>query len=339
MIILMNCPTTTADEGGLKVANTLSQRIKAANPGVTVVSYGPGDAGCDVHIPVNGKLMMNARLARFLLKRREPVLYFPAYTRMRPTAAHLLVLSLAARWGIQAVCVMRSPMDKWTRLMLRMSGANVVLLSAESWQEMRTIIGARARYLRTGVDTKRFCPVDDAQKKQLREKYGIPCNAPVVLHVGHLKAGRNVDKLRMVDPALQVVVVASTATEQDTALRQTLLERGNVTVIDQYVPRIEEIYQMADVYLFPVMAERNCIDVPLSALEAAACGIPVAATSYGELKQLLDGEGFYCLDSLEPEAMNRVLHQAIRERKNPRAYVLAYDWDRAAGELLAATGE
>ena len=70
------------------------------------------------------------------------------------------------------------------------------------------------------------------------------------------------------------------------------------------------------------------------ALEAAACGIPVAATPYGELKELLGCEGFYELESFDARALNEQLRAILNERKTPRQSVLKYDWNLAVAALL-----
>lgn len=335
MIILTNCLTEVADEGGLKVANSLARRIKAADPSVTVVSCGSDAAGSDRHFPAN-KLLLNAGLARFLRKRREEVLYIPAFARMLPTALRIFVLSLYTRRRLKTVLVMQSRIGKMAGLLLKMSGTEIVALSDEAWRNYRDVIGARAVRLRTGVDTKRFIPVDAQQKVALREKYGIPADKPVVLHVGHLTAGRNLNQLLKLSEDFHIVLVVSSFTlnVKDEELRRQLLNRDNVTLIERYLPAVEEIYQLADVYFFPVVEAGNCIDVPLSALEAASCGKPVVCTGYGELQALIDAPGFYRIDSFEAECLNALLHRAAAEGVSPREAVLPYDWGCAVETLL-----
>lgn len=337
MIILMNCLTDVPDEGGVKLANHLAQVIKAARPDTTVVSYGRDARGCDVHIPVQNKLMMNAALARFLRGRREDVLYFPAYTRMLDTAAHTFVLSLFARRGVKTVIVMQGPMSGLAKLLFRLSRAQIITLSEETNDIFRGVVGMRARQLKTGVDTSRFHPVSAEQKAALRQKYGLPQDKVIVLHVGHMKASRNIGIMKHLTADFHGLLVTSTmiAAEADAALRQQLMQQDNLTIIDTYQPRVEELYQLADVYLFPVAQARNCIDVPLSVLEAAACGIPVAGTDYGEMKALLGCEGFYHLKDLEPQVMNSLLRRVAKEGVSPREGVLAYDWRLALSQLDA----
>ncbi len=336
MIVLTNCLTKIADEGGMKVANSLTRRIKAADPSVTVVSCGSENTDCDVHIPTN-KLLMNAKLAKYLLRRREPVLFMPAYARALAMTVRIFILSLFARWGLKVLIVMSTPITGLPRLLLKMSGAQVLCLSEESCQTFRDAIGERASHLCTGVDTARFVPADKARKLELRRKYGLPEDKPIVLHVGHMKEGRNIGQMMKIDPCYHAVLAVSTMTAEfeDKELRERLLTRQELTLFDQHIPCIEELYQLSDVYFFPVTARHNCIDVPLSALEAAACGLPVVATPYGELKALLDKEGFFRIDSFEAEKINALLDQAAASGRNGREAVIPYDWENSVQTLLA----
>ena len=335
MIILMNCLNDMADEGGVKLANHLARVIKAACPDTTVVSYGGAIRGCDVHIPVNNNLMMNGTLARYLRNKRETILYFPAYTRMRDAAVHTFVLSLAAGCMVKTVIIMQGPMNGLVKLLFRLSRAEIITLSNETYGVFRNVVGNRARYLKTGVDTSRFHPVGMAHKVALRQKYDIPLDKAVVLHVGHMKESRNVGVMKCLMEDFHGLLVTSTMTanESDAVLCQQLRQQINMTVIDSYMPHVEELYQLADVYLFPVQKARNCIDVPLSVLEAAACGIPVVATDYGEIKTWLGKPGFYHLNDFDGCAMNQLLRRAVAEGVSPREGVLAYDWQLAPAQL------
>ena len=255
---------------------------------------------------------------------------------MLPAALRIFILSVFARWGLQVIWVMNFPIGKLSKFLIRCSRARVIALSRDAWLHYREAIGDQAVYLKTGVDTQRFCPVDDSRKAALRKAYGVPPGKRVALHVGHLNVGRNVGQLLKLDKNWHGILAVSTLTvgEQDEALRTQLAEKENITLIDWFLPNIEELYQLADVYLFPVVQSGRCIDVPLSALEAAACGIPVVTTSYGEMKELIESPGFYPIESFEPAALNALLETAAAEGCSPRQSVLEYDWNITVKQLL-----
>jgi len=122
-------------------------------------------------------------------------------------------------------------------------------------------------------------------------------------------------------------------------LREKLKQRENITLIEDYVPNIEEIYQLADVYFFPVIDENHCISAPLSVFEAASCNLPIVCTEFGELQQFKGKEGFFFIDSFEPGILNILVHQALQSGGNTRAHVEQYDWDNAVKKVLEITNE
>ena len=334
MIILSNCLSDKADEGCLKVAGSLIRRLRQKLPGTTVVTYGDSEGQGDLHLKVN-KLMLSPRLLKLIRAKNEPLLYVPAAARARAMAVWVLILSLFARKGIRMICVMQHETGWLPGLLLKLSGVHIIALSRSTAEYYEAILPGRVTYLKTGVDTTRFQPVTPEEKAALKVRFGIPADKTVVLHVGHLKQGRNVQQLLKLDDRFHGVLVCSTyaAGQQDGQLREALKQKSNLTLLEGYIPRIEEIYQMADVYLFPVVIPHNCIDVPLSALEAAACGIPVVTTAYGEMQELLGKDGFYEIRSFEPEELNNLLATAYAQEKNPRQHVLQYDWNEAVDQL------
>ena len=152
--------------------------------------------------------------------------------------------------------------------------------------------------------------------------------------MGHLSRGRNVEALTKLDDKYHAVLVISSVTKWDMGLRKTLEAYPNITIIDTYVEAIEEIYQLADVYLFPVKQKENCIDVPLSVLEAASCNLPVVATKYGELHTFVHEPGFLFVDDCEKDTLNAAIEKmAMLEICHNRDAVQKYDWTYAMEKL------
>ena len=334
MIILSNSLTRTADEGALNIATSLIRRIRKADPETTVVTYERQAPESDLHLNLN-KFLLNGDLIRLIRKKKAPVLYVPFPTRMLPMALRIFLLSRFARWGLRSLLVMNGELDPVSKVLLKLSRGQILTVSRQSYERFAEVIGSRAVYLKTGVDRAKFVPVDADRKRSLREKYGIPLDKKVVLHVGHLKAGRNAACLLTLDESWHSILVASTHApdSKDAALRQQFLEAPNATLLESYLPDVQELYQLADVYLFPVVEAGNCIDVPLSALEAVSCGIPVAATPYGELRELLGKPGFYEIQSFE--ALAELLTEAVEEKISGRENAAEYDWEITVNYLLS----
>lgn len=133
------------------------------------------------------------------------------------------------------------------------------------------------------VDSERFHPSDDS-REAVRSQLGLANDKPMVLHVGHLRRSRGVEPLAELarGGAANVVMVASTATEPEAEV-EALLRDAGVLVKREFLPGIERWYQAADVYLFPVTDLQGSIEIPLTVLEAMACGAPVASAPFGGL--------------------------------------------------------
>jgi glycosyltransferase involved in cell wall biosynthesis len=136
------------------------------------------------------------------------------------------------------------------------------------------------------VDSVRFHP-SDAPRGRLRDELGLPAANPMVLHVGHLRRSRGLEPLAELasDPAITVVLIASTSTEPEADVVDMLQDSG-VIIKREFLPDIHRWYQAADVYLFPVSDLQGSIEVPLTVLEALACGVPIVSTPFGGLPSL-----------------------------------------------------
>lgn len=336
MLILSNCLTEVADEGSLKVATNIVNRIKRKDKSSFVISYDRRFAQTDIFLPIN-KLLLNRELISIIKSKKQPVLYIPFPAPSLTTALRIRILSLFARCGLKVMLVQQRSMSRISRMILRSSKAEVIAISKQAYDFYHAIVGDKATYLKTGVDTERFVPVSSEKVKELKVKYGFDPERPLVLHVGHLKYGRNVGELMKIDKRYQVLLVTSTLfkDEQDEDLKVQLLNHSNIKIFDEYASNIEEIYQMSDVYFFPVQELGNCIDVPLSCLEAASCNKPIITTDYGEMKSFVGKHGFYFLDSMDSDHLNNIIQQASAENNcYSRSAVLEYDWNNAVYNSL-----
>ncbi len=116
---------------------------------------------------------------------------------------------------------------------------------------------------------------------------------PVAVHVGHLRHNRGLDRLidtkaRLRD-RIEIVVVASPYFAPDPGIAEAL-EAAGIRVERGFVPSISDVYRSADLYLFPAPPEaQGATELPLSVLEAMACGLPIVSTLFGALPCALDG--------------------------------------------------
>lgn len=332
MLILTNCLIKNADEGCVNVAYNLIKRIKSAVSDVKVVSYERTSELTDEQMELN-KLMLSIPLIK-LLRKEKKILYIPFPAKMIATAIRIWILSRFCK-DLSVLISMHDNIDKLSGFLLKNSKAKLFVLSESAYKDFKAFTGERVVHIKTGVDTEKFVPVSNEKSKELKIKYGFSLDKPVVLHVGHLNEGRNIDKLLNISEDYQVLLVTSTLTknEQNADLKNRLQSKSNIIIIDDYVPDIQEIYQLADVYFFPVVTTGHCIDIPLSCLEAAGCNLPVVTTSYEAMNEFKGKKGFYHIDSFEN--INEIIKNALSVNKtSSRESVIEYDWNNAI-EILS----
>ena len=137
--------------------------------------------------------------------------------------------------------------------------------------------------LRVGINGKKFVPLSAEESLKIKRDHGFSTDKKLVVHVGHCSAGRGLEEFtRLTDSDIEKLVVVSGMFEDEQTGDK--LRQAGVRIISEYLPNVEKIYQMADVYLFPTKSAEYVISIPLSVMEALSCGTPVAA--YSELPGL-----------------------------------------------------
>src|SRR5262249_13492498 len=110
-------------------------------------------------------------------------------------------------------------------------------------------------------------------------------------------------------------------------------EAHGVVVIDGYVPDVEELYRLADCYVFPTVSPGSAVALPLSILEALASDLPVVSTAFGALSERFGAAPG--LDLVENPAFipDRVL-AACGSGARTRHLVEPHAWDALAERLV-----
>ena len=221
------------------------------------------------------------------------------------------------------------------RMLLRAARPDLMLVQSQTAEALFHEAGVPVAHLPNGVDFERFSPAGTAEKQALRRKYGVPLNRPVVLHVGHLHAQRNLEALApLPERNIQVVVAGSLymGTHHDLIAH---LERVGFQLFKGYQPHVEELYKLADCYVFPT-TPGNSITMPLSVLEAMACNLPVITTRFIGLEQAFTpGRGFWFLDDAArlPAHVEAALHLSAGNGCYTREMVQRLSWQAVTEQL------
>jgi glycosyltransferase involved in cell wall biosynthesis len=175
-------------------------------------------------------------------------------------------------------------------------------LLADRWRE-GGLPADRVRLAPNGVDTTRFRPADEGERKALRRSLGWSDDDRVVVFVGFFSRDKRPDLLfrawRRVRadgvPAKLAFIGAkgSTYYEIDSSLageiRRQAAETGLAGDVRWVEPthEVERYLRAADLFVLPSIREAH----PLALLEAMACGLPCVATHLPGATDILIEEG------------------------------------------------
>ena len=236
----------------------------------------------------------------------------------------------------RSVVVMSAPQPtrfNFEQLVRFLKPDELFVQSYESEERFREL-SCNTMFVPAGVDTERFSPVSLQKKIQLRHKYGFGKDDFIILHVGHITKGRNISALLTLGNLGRVLIVASTTTPADNETYREL-KQSSVSIMTDYIPNIEEIYSIADCYVFPTKNGNNCIETPLSVLEAMSCNLPVIAMRFGAIPRMFRQE-CYGLYILNDERNIRQVVEIIKkseDKAKTRNCILRYSWQNITGIL------
>jgi glycosyltransferase involved in cell wall biosynthesis len=198
--------------------------------------------------------------------------------------------------------------------------------------------------LHNGVDLDRFKPLPEV-KGEMRKKLGIPEDACVVLTVRRLVYKNGIDTLLgsaeiavRKNPNLVFVAVGKGPDFEE--VRRRIVQLGiqrnfKLTgfVSDEDLP---VYYNVADLFALPSKSGEG---LPLVALEAMACGLPVIATNVGGTSEVLNEDYGRLVPPNSPDALaDSILECSLKDlaaqKKGLRNMMeQKYSWDRNVEKL------
>lgn len=252
-------------------------------------------AGVQVHAP-GASLTSPANVARIVRLVRAgsfdlvhahlfPALYWAAFARpMCPARVRWVYTEHSTSNGRRLRPWLR-PLERW--VYGRYDA--VACISAEAGAALRRWAPAVVPLvIENGIDVARFA----AAVPLARDALDIPAGSTVVLMVGAFRPEKNhallLEAFARLSPD-HVLVLAGDGAERAPveALAARLGVQPRVRFLGA-VPGVEGLYRMADVYVLPSRFE----GFGLSALEAAAAGVPVVHSDVPGLADMLDGAGW-----------------------------------------------
>lgn len=253
-----------------------------------------------------------------------------------PTIRSLAVVkALRFFTGARTVASTTQPIfSSLSRRLIPLFKPDLVLTQSYESERLFANYGCQVRFLPPGVDIDKFTPVMGDKKQALRIKYDLPGEKFIVLCIGHIKMNRNVAILSDLnrDPDVQTIIVGGVTSGEENEVHQKL-DDGGCLVWRKYFENIEELYALADCYVFPTTDKLGSIEMPLSVLEAMSCNLPVLCTRYGALPRIFpEGNGIWYAEIGE-DFINLLTKVKAGTQIKTREKVLQYSWKNIAAEL------
>lgn len=326
------------DEGLKNMSYQLIENLNHKYNVHVVTNKGNNIKGFDVEKVSLNKLFINKKLMLILKKYfPEIILYIPEASCTFNSFIRAKILKLMhKRAKVVLLAAQRRKYLFSYNLLLNFLRPDLLLVLSRAHKLYLEKKGMKIEVLPPPVDKKRFYPVENNIKLILKRKYGIPIDKVIVLHVGHIKRNRNIQCLIDVQEIsdIQVVIVGSTTTNAEEKIKHKLDDQG-IIIINNYISNIQEIYQLSDIYVFPVLRQNAAIEMPLSVLEAMACNLPVVTTRFGGLIDYFKEDlGFKYFDSTV-ELVELIKVMDIKEVHNFKK-LECFTWNYFANQVISA---
>ena len=234
--------------------------------------------------------------------------------------------------NVWVVCVQKPDSDFTALVRKHPLKANYLTIVEKDLDEITVWPGYRKELFSVGIKTDKFQPVDKERQKELKAKFGIETDRPLVIHVGHCSAGRGLEDFAAIKDAERMVVASGMFENAETV---KTLEDAGVKIHKGYLEHVEEIYQMADVYLFPTYSTEFVISIPLSVMEALSCGVPVIGyKDFENLAAIPAVEGAVTL-IIGKEELNAAVVNAASGKRNQSYLTEPKAWEQVADDVLS----
>jgi len=280
------------DEGIKKFVFSVGTALKAHGD-VLLINVDRSGVGGEAALRLPGSRTFLSGALKDAIRAHEAdrIIYVPSPSNTTSSFARASVLRrIAPRARHGMVALIPRELSSALRPLLRRMAPDIIWVPSYRSLLRLSRAGIPGDVLPVGYDGGVFSPATPGERAALREKYAVPRDAFVALHVGHIRSKRNLGALtglcRM--DGVRVIVIGSTSTPEDNGVRARL-ETAGAHVIREFVD-VAEFYRLADCYVFPVRDAEGCVEMPLSIVEALASGLPVVSTPFGGVRDfLIDG--------------------------------------------------
>lgn len=336
MIIITDILTGPIDEGAKVATFNLLTALKSTT-NCYVLSLQPKHTFdlVDQYTGSN-KLLLSFHLLKSVRNNTNaPVIYIPEASSTLFSIIRAKILQFFTKKEIYLLALQPRKYRQLNKFFVQSISPKCIISQSSKTSSYLSGLGIKNEILPLGVDTHKYCQFEQKKQIMLRNEHNIDQQKKVILHVGHIQPSRNLAWLLQVKkdtPANEIIIVGSTYNKNDENLYKELQEAG-IRIIREYTPNMEELYNIADYYIFPVLRNDGAIETPLSVIEAMACNLPIITTKFGSLPDTFkEDEDFYYVDSTQ-----QILTILEKQRSTPcknRDKITPFTWEEIARKLI-----
>lgn len=193
----------------------------------------------------------------------------------------------------------------------------LLTINKEDYNRAKTFRAKKIEYIPgVGIDIGKFknCKVDVEKKK---EELGIPKYAKVLLSVGELNKNKNhivVIKALSKLKRKNIYYLICGKGKEDIYLKKIAkqLGIGEQVILTGFIQNIEEIYHIADIFIFPSKRE----GLGLAAVEAMASGLPLVTSNvHGINDYSINGISGYKVNPTDIDGFYRTIKYLLEKEK------------------------
>ena len=195
-----------------------------------------------------------------------------------------------------------------------------------------------------------FQPLDARESAAIvLRRYGLPDNVPLILYVGGISPHKNLERLlraaKRVREPWHLVLVGDYSNDSFFSSCKEVVELSHaLNIVDRvtftgYIPDADLVvlYNLATMLVLPSLSE----GFGLPAIEAMACGLPVAASNRGSLPEVVGEAGLLFDPSSEGEIADAIarllgdelLRHEISRKAQERAKL--FSWKNGARKMMS----
>ena len=278
-----------------------------------------------------------------------------------PYLTSLVAAKLAKRYNKPFVLTQHNTFIEYKNLFDKVERLNDLAIGKETLKEADKIItvsnatkdyvlslGAKPKKVKViynGVDLERFRPSAE-KREEMRKNLGIPQNSKVAITVRRLVFKNGVDTLiecanivAKENPNIIFLVVGKGPDQSSVQMRAQQLGIENNFRLTGFVKDddLAFYYNAADFFVLPSKSGEG---LPLVALEAMACGLPVIATDVGGISEVLMEKWGKLVPANQPELLAKAVLEFAdvdfsSRRKELRATMEEkFSWDKNVERLV-----